>query len=105
MKPVRLSPEAVTELAEAAVWYEDRQPGLAIKFLEEADQAQDAIRSHPFSFPKLVGPVPDLEIRRALLPRFPYALVFLELTGEIRILAVAHTKRHPNYWLNRILAI
>jgi hypothetical protein len=29
-------------------------------------------------------------------------LVFIELSAEIRILAVAHAKREPGYWLNRI---
>jgi plasmid stabilization system protein ParE len=42
-------------------------------------------------------PQPDLA-----LTRFPYALVFLELETEIRVLAVAHAKRHPDYWLNRL---
>ena len=46
----------------------------------------------------------DLEVRRALLPRFPYALVFLELQTEIRVLVVAHAKRNPDYWLNRLQA-
>jgi hypothetical protein len=45
-----------------------------------------------------------LEVRRALHPRFLYALVFLELQAEIRVLAVAHAKRHPDYWLNRLQA-
>ena len=104
MKPIRLSPEAVAELIEAASWYETRQPGLAVKFLQEIDQAQYAIQSLPLSFPRLANTTVDLEIRRALLPRFPYALLFLELQTEIRVLAVAHAKRHPDYWLNRIHA-
>lgn len=102
MKPISLSPEAVLELAEAAVWYETRQRGLATRFLQEIDHAQRTIQSQPLSFPKLVTTSIDLEIRRALLPRFPYALVFIELQIEIRILAVAHLKRHPDYWLNRL---
>lgn len=102
MKPVSLSPEAVAELIEAASWYETRQPGLAVKFLQEIDQAQHAIQSRPLSFPRLANTAVDLEIRRALLPRFPYALVFLELQTEIRVLAIAHAKRHPDYWLNRL---
>ena len=102
MKPVSLSPEAVLELAEAASWYETRQPGLAVKFLQDIDQAQQAIQSRPLSFPRLANTAVDLEIRRALLPRFPYALVFLELQTEIRVLAIAHAKRHPDYWLNRL---
>jgi len=36
--------------------------------------------------------------------RFPYALMFLELKTEIRVLAVAHATRHPDYWLNRLPA-
>ena len=104
MKLVSLSPEAVLELAEAASWYETRQPGLAIRFLQEIDQAQQAIQSRPLSFARLANTAVDLVVRRALLPRFPYALVFLELQTEIRVLAIAHTKRHPDYWLNRIHA-
>ncbi|MEY4705663.1 MAG: hypothetical protein RL042_1868 [Nitrospirota bacterium] len=104
MKPVSLSPEAVQELAAAASWYETRQPGLAIRFLQEIDQAQHAIQSRPLTFPRLANTAIDLNIRRALLPRFPYALVFLELQTEIRVLAIAHAKRHPDYWLNRLQA-
>lgn len=104
MKPASLSPEAVQELAEAASWYETRQPGLAIRFLLEIDQARHAIQSRPRTFPRLANTSVDLEIRRALLPRFPYALVFLELQTEIRVLAIAHAKRHPDYWLNRLQA-
>ena len=104
MKLVSLSPEAVVELAEAASWYETRQPGLAIRFLQEIDQTQHAIQSRPLSFPRLANTAVDPVVRRALLPRFPYALVFLELQTEIRVLAVAHAKRHPDYWLNRTRA-
>jgi plasmid stabilization system protein ParE len=102
VKPISLSPEAVLELAEAAAWYETRQPGLAKRFLQEIDHTQRTIQSRPLSFPKLASTSIDLEIRRALLPRFPYALVFIELQAETRILAVAHLKRHPDYWLNRL---
>jgi hypothetical protein len=37
MKPVRLAPEALRELDEAAIWYESRQPGLAGRSLDEFD--------------------------------------------------------------------
>jgi len=41
-------------------------------------------------------------IRRALLPRFPYAVIFMDLGEHIRVLAVAHAKRRPGYWLGRV---
>ena len=102
MKSVRLSPEAVQELADSAVWYESRQPGLAAKFLDEFERALVSIAARPASFPRLLDMPPDLDTRRAMLPRFPYGVVFLELGTEIRILAVAHAKRQPGYWLNRV---
>ena len=36
------------------------------------------------------------------LPRFPYAVIFMDLGTEIRVLAVAHAKRRPGYWLDRV---
>lgn len=102
MKPARLAPEAVTELADAAVWYESRSRGLAGKFLQEFETVLRLIESRSASFPRLLDTSPELNIRRALLPRFPYASIFIELPSEIRIVAVAHVKRRPGYWLNRI---
>jgi len=100
---VRLSEEAVAELSEAAGWYEAQRPGLEAEFLDEVDGILPLIGAHPGSFPRLLDVPADLVIRRALLPRFPYAVVFMELPTEVRVLAVAHTKRKPGYWLSRVV--
>lgn len=102
MKPIRLAPEAARELDEAAAWYESRQSGLARRFLDEFDALLPEIRLHPAAFPCLEDMPADLEIRRALMVRFPYALVFLEWQDKVRIVAVAHCKRRPGYWLYRL---
>ena len=102
MKPVRLAPEAVAELSEAATWYESQRSGLAEDFLNEFEAVLTLIESRPASFPKLLDTAPHLNIRRALLSRFPYSAVFVELLAEIRVVAVAHLKRHPGYWLHRV---
>jgi toxin ParE1/3/4 len=39
---------------------------------------------------------------RVGLPRFPYAVVFLVRVEELRVLAIAHAKRRPGYWLSRV---
>lgn len=44
----------------------------------------------------------DPPIRRALFPRFPYAMIFLITDDVIHVLAVAHQYRAPGYWLYRI---
>lgn len=104
MRPVHFAPESVEELSEAAVWYEAQRPGLANRFLEELAAAVAAIRSRPGSFPRLSGMPPDVLVRRALLQRFPYAVLFLELADTIHVVAIAHVKRDPNYWINRLEA-
>jgi hypothetical protein len=48
---VRLSPEAVAELAEAAQWYAARGPGLEVDFLTEVDRVLPVIGSSPATFP------------------------------------------------------
>jgi plasmid stabilization system protein ParE len=99
---VRLSREAIDELIEAAAWYSARRPGLEMEFLAEVERELPLIESSPASFPRLLDLPRDLVVRRALLPRFPYALVFVDLGTEIRVLAVAHAKRRPGYWLDRV---
>ncbi|HSG39918.1 MAG TPA: type II toxin-antitoxin system RelE/ParE family toxin [Thermoanaerobaculia bacterium] len=100
-KPTRLSREALRELVEAAEWYDSRQEGLSARLLEEIQRAQNLIGERPAAFPLLRVRARDLQIRRALLSHFPYALIFVELPEEIRIIAVAHHKRRPEYWIKR----
>ncbi|MBI2218843.1 MAG: type II toxin-antitoxin system RelE/ParE family toxin [Candidatus Rokubacteria bacterium] len=103
MKPVRLSPEAIDEVFEATVWYMARRPGLESEFLAEIDRVLPLIGSSPASFPRLLDLPEDLVVRRALLPRFPYAVIFMDLGPHVRVLAVAHAKRRPGYWLDRVV--
>ncbi len=44
MSPVRLFPEAVNELAEAAEWYAARRPGLELDFLDQKGVPAGRIR-------------------------------------------------------------
>jgi hypothetical protein len=100
---VDLAPEALDELAEAAEWYEERRSGLGDELLAEIDRMTREIAFRPASFPFVLDAPPELGIRRALLKRFPFALVFLQKSsGDLRILAVAHAKRRPGYWLWRV---
>lgn len=101
-KPVRFDAEAEEEFAAAARWYERERPGLGREFLASVDEAVLEVRERPGSF-SLVPSIPqDLGVRRALVKRFPYAVVFLELADEIRVLAVAHGARRPGYWRDRL---
>lgn len=100
-KPVRLDPAAEEELADAEAWYEERA-GLGGDLVNAVREAGDRIAERPRLFSFAPGVPPRLEIRRCPVRRFSYGLYFLELPEEIRVLAVAHNRRRPFYWRNRV---
>jgi hypothetical protein len=98
----RVLAAADAEAISAALWYEDRQPGLADRFLSEVQSAFQSIRSAPLSMARLEYYCGTHEIRRYLMNSFPYAVIFLCRPEETVVVAVAHTRRRPLYWLNRL---
>ena len=98
----RVLPDAHAEALEAALWYEDRGAGLGAEFLAELEHTFDHIRREPHSLPLLEYYMEAHEIRRAVMRRFPYAVVFLCRPDETLVVAVAHLHRRPLYWLDRL---
>jgi toxin ParE1/3/4 len=99
-KALRIHQLADDELADAASWYEAKQPGLGVSLLELIDQAVERIRSGVMPG----SPVPGVQrtnAKRVLLRRFPYSIVFFERDDEIVIVAFAHSSRRPGYWRSR----
>ena len=84
------------ELNEAAQYYDLESPGLGSSFLEEVDRCLQSIEDHPEAGVILRG-----FVRRRLLRRFPYALLYKIKPTSIRILAVMNLKRRPTYWVGR----
>lgn len=101
-KPVTLDPEALEELEAAAVFYDSRRPGLGDDLLAEADVAISQLQQQPALFSLAPGISRELCVRRVLLRRFPYTVIFVELAEEIRVLAFAHGHRRPGYWRRRL---
>ena len=88
---------AAEEFREARRWYERRRPGTGDDFRAEVDRATGQIKEHPER--QLVF---REHYRRIRLRRFPFALYYLIIDPtHILILAVAHAKRRPGYWLRR----
>lgn len=101
MRNIRLEPEAREEFLAAVEWYRERSAAVARRFVEEVERGLNEIRLKPESWPRAPHVPEVLEVRRILLRKFPYALVFLLVGDEIRVLAVAHGRRRPGYWRKR----
>ena len=96
MMPVRFLSPAEWEMVQAARYYETKVPHLGTEFLSEIRRVVEGIETHPEAAPKVKG-----EIRRRILRRFPYAILYQVDPDEIVILAVMHLHRSPDYWHGR----
>jgi plasmid stabilization system protein ParE len=97
MKSAHVHPQAEAEIDEAFEWYWARSESAALDFDEEVREAFSTLRRAPgMCAPYLRG------TRRVMLNRYPYFIVYRELLYEIQIVAVAHAKRRPGYWSNRL---
>lgn len=98
----RSEPEASAELGEAALWYEQQRSGLGTEFLEAIDAALEFIARFPHAGTPVPDLPPELPVRRVPVRRFPFYVVYLELSDVIRVLAFAHDRRSPGYWHSRV---
>ena len=99
---VRILPEAEEELYQAALWYEDREQGVGLRFLAAYDEARRRIEERADRLPRLETLPLGRNIRRTFLRRFPFMVVCELFPNEVAILAVAHASQKPNYWSRRI---
>lgn len=100
-KPFRAQDEARQELDHASGWYEERRPGLGHRFLSSVDAALGQISRFPEAGAPVPRVPPELAVRRAPIKGFPYHVIYLETADAIHILAFAHDKQRPAYWLPR----
>lgn len=93
---VRYLPLAESEIDEAFQWYEDQRIGLGYVFLAEFNQTVDRIVAYPKAYT-----VVETSLRRALVKRFPYGVIYGidEERGCIVVVAVSHLHREPFYWM------
>jgi hypothetical protein len=89
-------PEALEEVAQAAQWYEERRSGLSAEFLRMLDATTAAVKRAPLHYPVI-----HRTLRRALLRRFPYSLIFSVLDDEIVVLGCVHWRQSPRRWRSR----
>ena len=87
---------AERELNDAAYYYDRQNPGLGAAFLDEVERICADIAAFPHAGATLHG-----AIRRRMVRRFPYALLYTVQTDTIRILAVMNLRRRPTYWFGR----
>ena len=97
MKPVVYHRLADNELVESAAFYERRRESLGETFLDAVEETLAKIQNNPG-----LGHPGKFGTRSWKTKRFPFRIVYLEQPDRIWIVAVAHSSRKPNYWLERL---
>ena len=89
-------PEAEEEFNKAIEYYENIELGLGYDFaIEVFSTIQRSVE-----FPKAWAVLED-DIRRSLVSRFPYGILYSKEKEEIFVVAVMNLHRNPDYWKHR----
>lgn len=97
MTPLRFISPALDEVAEVTRRYLEENPAAAQGFFDAVDHAEELIAANP-----QIGRPAERGTRRLPLHRFPYDVVYKIKPEETVVLAVAHHRRHPEYWVDRL---
>ena len=90
-------PEAELEFIEAAAYYELQVSGLGQRFGADVRRALDIVLAHPE-----IGIAVDADLRKYVLQRFPFSVIYSLSSDVLRVEVLAHQSRRPGYWRSRI---
>ena len=94
---IRFLVPAEIEMLEAAAYYEMHVKSLGENFLDIVETAVTEIAEEPTIWMEIYQ-----GIRRRLIRRFPYSILYSICDSEIVVVAIMHQKQKPNYWIGRI---
>lgn len=84
------------EFLDAMLAYDSVKSGLGGEFRAAVREAVARIQAYPQAWHRL-----DDSIRRCLVRRFPYAIIYAHDVDDLLVIAVAHMRREPSYWRTR----
>ena len=93
---VIIRPEAAGDIEDAYNWYERARIVFGEEFPAAVREGLDSALAHPEQLP-----VAHRSVRRALLRRFPYSLLYRVEPAAILLVAVFHATRDPRVWRAR----
>ena len=85
------------ELRRAVDWYDGEAEGLGDEFAAEVERSLQEVVDYPDA-----GSPHLADTRRVLTRRFPYGIIYQARGNEIVVIAVAHQRRRPDFWLHRL---
>lgn len=94
--------EASAEVGEADDFLEERRSGLGLDFIVAVHETIASTADWPNAGQPVATTPAGTVVRRVRVGRFPFYLGYMTVGDTLVVLAVAHERRRPNYWINRI---
>jgi plasmid stabilization system protein ParE len=94
---VRFLPEAREEFDRAIDWYSHRGKSLAQDFVARIRDIVKRVASNP-----RIHQLAYSDVRKAVVTRFPYVVLYRESGGELIVIGVFHSSRDPEEWKSRV---
>lgn len=99
---LRYHPDARAELRAAMQIGEEERPGRGIALQQLVRVVERRIRRFPRSAPRWPRLRAPFEVRRAVVRKTPFLVVYTILPDQIVVVAIAHTRKEPGYWRARL---
>lgn len=96
-RPVRWTTRAAEQLREAATYLEEARSGTGLPFVDDVEAILQVASEHPEIFPRVPG-VEGNEVRRGLVRRYGYWIIYELRPDDLLVLAVWHGAREPEGW-------
>lgn len=97
MAELVVTPEAKEDISRAYGWYEGQRQGLGADFLDAVEASIRSVQRTPEVHESVRG-----DYRRALVRRYPYAVIYHFAGDVVKIASVVHTSRDSTAWQSRL---
>lgn len=94
---IRFDPAARIEFIEAIRWYaQEAGPVYATDFRNEVHRVLVLLSNHP-----ALGTPSTNDTRSMVVHRYPFSIIYRTRPDSLHVLAIAHQRRRPGYWVGR----
>lgn len=97
MYKIQFVKEALFDIEDIVLWYEEQRIGLSYDFELCLEAGVDVILRNPDAFQKKYR---NIKVR--FISRFPYGIHYRFEKNEIVVIGVFHTSRSPKNWSKRL---
>lgn len=96
-RAVRWTTRASTQLQEAAIYLDRERTGTGLSFVDQVEAVLRVASDHPEAFPR-VPHISGDEVRRGLVRRYGYWIIYEIRSADILVLSIWHGNREAEGW-------